>query len=216
MSGRPQMTEQSENQLSQLRLWSELFAVATMFVIFSIILFSVQKDIPENISFTISHWLFFGTGCLSLLFATIFGVLLFWTSKAKDLAYWLERSYTHPTLRVAFWEIFWPLFWVGASLTFIVALADVSNRLPDFWHPIALIGGSFLYIVIAANLIWRGLRTWRREMTTGFLLRDTFDKELKGQKTWCGVCGKSGVIGTDLTTVYFSFQDVRISSNPTR
>lgn len=108
MSGRPQMTEQSENQLSQLRLWSELFAVTTMFVIFSIILFSVQKDVPEDISFTISHWLFFAAGCLSLLFATIFGVLSFWTSKAKDLAYWLERSNTHPKRRVAFWEVFWP------------------------------------------------------------------------------------------------------------
>ena len=36
----------------------------------------------------------------------------------------------------------------------------------------------------------------------GFALRDAYEKELKGYKTWCGGCGKSGIIGEDFTVVY--------------
>lgn len=150
------MSEQHQSQLSELRLWSELFAVTAMFIIFSIILFAVQQDAPVQISFTIPHQLFTVMGFFSAIFATGFFVLLFWISKAKNLATWLENSDTHPNLRRAFWRIFWPLFWMGSSLTFITTLADTTKRLPGHWYPVTFITGSLLFIAIAIDLIIRG------------------------------------------------------------
>lgn len=41
-----------------------------------------------------------------------------------------------------------------------------------------------------------------KKIPNGFVLRNAFEKEMRGKKSWCAICGKPGVVGQDLSTVY--------------
>ncbi len=81
--------------------------------------------------------------------------------------------------------------------------AKTGSLKPSDYNELQTMNASYTLALIKLYLAHQ-LKQGKKEDNKpyGFILRDAFETALKGFKTWCGDCGKSGVIGEDFHIVY--------------
>ena len=145
-SDKPLIPKES-NPLSELRLLMELFTMTTLFLLSSVILFSEEN----NIALVVLGWIYVAVSLIPLL-------LMFIPKIAKRFGEWIENH--EPTTKNQIVRMgFLFLLWLAFSITYFVALTDVTPRLPEKWQVFGLIAGLFLFVLATIGLSIPGFRT---------------------------------------------------------
>lgn len=159
-SNKPAQQNKSKPR-GELRFLIELFSLASVFAIFSIISFSMKeadRSIPF-ININIPYETYFTMGCVYILLSLASLVLMFFPSQAKRLGDWMECS--DSKLNRVFLSTFGFLLWIAISITFIAGVADASDKLQTPWNFIAFCSGFVLYLVASSKIITSGIKkTW--------------------------------------------------------
>jgi hypothetical protein len=149
------------NPIRALEIRLEMLSFTTMFLILSILLFSITSDTTQllpyfnlGINWTNSHFFFWGLGGISALFAVTSLVLVYFP--VQKIEEYIRNWRNH----LRSFNMIWKISWFVILITGYVGIIDSANKIQNSpGREIAALVGSIIFLVAAVKVI---LTLWHR------------------------------------------------------
>ncbi|MDD5338894.1 MAG: hypothetical protein PHG35_05745 [Dehalococcoidales bacterium] len=155
-----QTEQKRRHKRSELRLFVELFSLATIFFLTSILSLSASLStkpseitiFSKTITFLYNQSAFWVTG---IIFGSLFLfslIMIIVPSTARKLGEWIEHS--DSKINLVFWMVFMPLISIATVYPVFFCIIDASRGMPTtLGRDITLIVGLFIYLLSVIILI---------------------------------------------------------------